>query len=95
MEEKTEIERAREVLSKEVVKIEIYQRLLENPDFQEFKKELIENKIESLMDIMSDCEDKDLARIRGQIEALRGLMKIFEMTLKRKAEVQNKLQSLK
>ena len=95
MEEKTEIERAREVLSKEVVKIEIYQRLLENPDFQEFKKELIENKIELLMDIMSDCEDKDLARIRGQIEALRGLMKIFEMTLKRKAEVQNKLQSLK
>ena len=95
MEEKTEIELSREILNKEVSKIAVYQRLLANPDFQTFKQELIDDKVEHLMDIMSDCEDKDLARVRGQIESLRGIIKIFEMTLKRKDEVQNKLQQLK
>ena len=95
MEGKTEIERTKELLTKEVGRIDIYQRLLRNPDFQAFKEELIEEKVEQLMDLLADCKDSELARIRGQIEALRGLIKIFEFTLKRKNEVKNKLQELK
>ena len=89
-----EIKQSRDILTKEVGKIEIYQRLLRNPDFEIFKKELIEDKVEILMDYMSDCKDSEMPRVRGQIEALRGIIKIFNMTLKRKDEVQDKLQQL-
>jgi len=91
----TEIDRAKEILQKEVSRIDVFQRLYANPDFEVFREELIEKKIDVLMDLMADCEDKDLARIRGQIEALRGIIKVFEMVIKRKEEVRNKLSELK
>ena len=91
---KTEIDKARDILEKEVIRIDVFQRLLQNPDFQVFREELIDNKVDSLMDLLADCEDKDLARIRGQIEALRGIIKIFNAILERKNLVKQKLQEL-
>jgi hypothetical protein len=91
----TEIQRAKQILEAEVGKIEIYRRLLVNPDFEIFKKELIYDKLEALLDLMVDCEEKDLPRIRGQVEALRGIVKVFEATLSRREAVQEKLGELK
>ena len=74
-----EIERAKEILNKEVGKIDGYERLSLDRDFQLFKKELIDDKIETLFDLLETADDKDLARIRGQIEAHNSLIndKIF------------------
>lgn len=93
-EEYNEIEESRKILNKEVGKIDVYDRLLLNPDFKIFKKELIDDKVEALFDILETADDKDLARIRGQMEALRGIKKIFEFTISRKKEVNKKLNEL-
>ena len=89
-----EIEQAKNILNKEIGKIEIYESLSLNPDFQIFKKELIDDKVEILFDLLETADDKDLARIRGQMEALRSIKKIFEFTLTRKQEVNKKLNEL-
>jgi len=89
-----EVERAKEILNKEVGKISVYESLSLNPDFQLFKKELIDEKVEALFDVLETADDKDLARIRGQIEALRGIKKVFEFTLSRKDEVNKKVKEL-
>jgi len=89
-----EIERAKNILNKEVGKIDVYEQLSLNPDFQLFKKELIDDKVEMLFDLLETADDKDLARIRGQMEALRGIKKSFEHTLSRKGEVNKKLKEL-
>jgi len=89
-----ETERAKKILNKEVGKIDVYERLSQLSDFQLFKKELIDEKVEYLFDLLETADDKDLARIRGQIEALRGIKKIFEQTLSRKDEVYKKLKEL-
>jgi len=95
MEDKTEIEQTREILNKEVVKIDVYERLSQQPDFQQFKKELIDEKIETLFDLLETADDTNLARIRGQIEALRGIKKVFEFVVSRKEQVNKRLNELK
>jgi len=90
-----ELEQARKILNKEVGKIEVYERLSQHPDFQLFKKELIDEKIDALFDLLETADDKNLGRIRGQIEALRGISKVFEYTIGRKDQVEEKLKQLK
>lgn len=94
-EELTEIEQSRDLLSKAVTRIDLYERLSLNPDFQEFKKELIDEKIDALFDLLEVADDKNLGRVRGQIEALRGINKIFESVLERKGQINKELTQLK
>ena len=98
MEEQTELEQSRNLLSKEVVRIDAYERLSLNPDFQIFRKELIDDKIDPLFDLSQDADEQDKPmvgiRIRGQIEALRGIQKIFKFVLDRKGQVNERLQGI-
>jgi len=93
-EEKTEVERNKDILNQEIGRIDVYDRLLLNPDFQIFEKELIDKKVEMLFDMLETSEEKDLGRIRGQIEALRGIKKIFRFTLARKGEIRERMNLL-
>lgn len=91
----TEIEEAKKILNKGVQKIEVYKRLEQNPDFAIFRQELIDDKVEALMDILTDCKPEEVNRVMGQLEALRGIVKIFDFTIKRQNEVKEKLKELK
>ena len=90
-----EREQAKRVLEKEVVRIESFQRLDVNKDFEVFREELINKKIEILRDLLETAKDDDLPRIRGQLEALRGVITRFKTTINRAEEVHLKLEELK
>jgi len=85
---------AKRVLEKEVIRIESFQRLDINKDFEVFKEELINKKIEILRDLLETAKDDDLPRIRGQLEALRGVITRFRTTIDRAEEVHLKLKEL-
>jgi len=94
-EEKTEREEAKDTLERETLKIEVYERLNINADFKVYRKDLLEDPIEKLRDLLETAKDEDLPRIRGQLEALRGVITRFETTINRKKEVHSKLDELK
>jgi len=93
-EEKEELKRAKEILNKEVGRIMEFERLSQNPDFQIFRKELIDDKIDVLFDLLEEASDANLGRIRGQIEALRGITKAFDFVISRKEDVNKRLREL-
>jgi len=94
MEDVNEIEQHKKLLELETVKIEAYEKLQVNRDFLVFRTSLIDEKIEYLRDLMETAKDEELPRIRGEIEALRGIITKFESTIKRKEEVYDKLKEL-
>ena len=98
MEEKTELDKAKEILTKEVGFLEVFERLKDNQDFQIFKEELIDKKVDELIAMLSNLDlSKEMntgIAIQNQIQALKGLMTYFEDRLKRKPDVQNRLKEL-
>lgn len=98
MEEKTEIEKAKELLTKEVGFIEVFERLSINSDFQIFLEELVDKKIDELVRMLSEL---DLAKemntgigIQNQILALKGLRSYFNARIARKENINKQLEQL-
>lgn len=98
MEENSELSRSKDILNKEIERIEYLRRLVSNPDFILFRGEFIEDKIKFLM---SQLDDLDIAKqtneaieIYSQVKALRGMMNLLDSTINRKSAIEDKLKEL-
>ena len=92
--EDLELKNAREVLNREIGKIDSYEQLSVDRNFKIFQKELIDDPIEMLLNLLETAEDKEVVGITNQIKALRGITKAFKFTMSRKQEVSKRLKEL-
>lgn len=89
----TEAQAAREILEKELGKIDAFERLSINGDFLVYLKEIDKRK-ENLRDLLEITKDEDLANVRGQLQATRGVTDLFHQTTARRAEVLDRIKEL-
>jgi hypothetical protein len=91
----TEIDQAKNFLLKEAAKIGCYERLAINPDFQTFRKDLIDDKISILLRELEESTDIEKDKmVKEQYKVLRGIQRLFDDTLARKREVNEKITEL-
>ena len=89
-----ELEEAKDILNREAGKIDAYEQLSLDPNFQLFQKELIDDPIEMLLNMLENTEDEKVVGITNQLKALRGITKAFKFTMSRKEEINKKLKEL-
>jgi len=89
-----ELKNARETLNREIGKIDSYEQLSVDRNFKIFQKELIDEPIEMLLNLLETSEDKEVVGITNQVKALCGITKAFKFTMSRKEEVNKKLKEL-
>ena len=89
----TEIEQRLEQLQKENILCESFERLNINQDFQKFRG-VVSGKLEALRLILEDAKDEDLANVRGQIKAVRGILEFFDETIQRHKHIISQMEEL-
>ena len=92
--EDEELRNAREILNREIGKIDVYEQLSIDRNFKIFQKELIDDPVEILLNLLETAEDKEVVGITNQLKALRGITKAFKFTMSRKEEVNRRLKEL-
>lgn len=96
--EKSEIEQAKEILSKDLTFVEVFERLGNNKDFQIFIREVVDKKLEALQSLMDEVDFIDKPQnaiaIHNQIKVLKGIKSNFTGIIQQKPNIEEQIQNL-
>ena len=89
----TEAQQALDILLKEQEKVNAFSRLEQSRDFQLFLAD-IDKQVEVLRTLLEVAKDEDLANVRGQLKAVRGIINLFKSVISRRDEIAERIKEL-